>query len=425
MTFSIGLNNTSPGQGWQSEAIFSLQEKGAIIHAGSEFCLDKIQLAARQLAALPLSELSLEGEAWTLARQWAFYRGYVGPKTATKIQWASLPEADEKELKDRILSFSWAKEVVNETPEVISPEALADRARSLIEATAGKVEVERLSGEDLIKAGYPGVYQVGRGSTRPPVMLKVLYTPSGKEDSPIDVALVGKGITFDSGGYSIKASASMFSMKADMAGAATVTAALDLAIKRGLNKKVLLILCCAENLVSGHAYKLGDIIEYKNGTRVEIANTDAEGRLVLADGLIAASEAGAKVIIDAATLTGAAGVAVGSEYNALFSQDQALSSDLLELASAVSERTWQLPLDDFHRDNCPSQFADTANSRTIKGGGAAGASNAAGFLSRFVGDGIPWAHFDISAAYNENANARCAAGASGQGILTIAEYLCR
>ena len=357
MTFTVGLSQQAPASDWQDEALISVNGQGAIIHAGSEMALDRIQMAARQLAGLALKEITLDGADWSLSCQWAFYRGYVGPKTKSVIHWAHLDEADKKELMARIKSFSWAKALVNETPEVMSPEALASRTQALISESA-QVTVETITGEALVGAGYPGIYQVGRGSTRPPVMQKILFTPPGKEDAPIDVALVGKGITFDSGGYSIKASASMFSMKADMAGAATVAGALNLAISRGLDKKVLLILCCAENLISGHAYKLGDIIEYKNGTRVEIANTDAEGRLVLADGLIAASEAGANVIIDAATLTGAAMVAVGTEYNALFCQDQALAADLLELSERVNERTWQLPLADFHKDNCLSQFAD-------------------------------------------------------------------
>ena len=173
-----------------------------------------------------------------------------------------------------------------------------------------------------LNQGWIGTHSVGRASSRPPVMLTVDFNPTGDADAPVSACLVGKGITFDSGGYSIKPSVGMVTMKCDMGGAATVTAALGYAIEQGLRQRVKLILCCAENLIAGNAYKLGDVLTYKNGQTVEIVNTDAEGRLVLADGLIAASETKAPLIIDAATLTGAAMMAVGTDYNALFGLEQ-------------------------------------------------------------------------------------------------------
>ncbi len=221
----------------------------------------------------------------------------------------------------------------------------------------------------------------------------------------MSVALVGKGITFDSGGYSIKASEGMLGMKADMGGAATVTAALGLAIQNGLDKRVKLYLCCAENLISGRAYKLGDILTYKNGTTVEVVNTDAEGRLVLADGLQAACASGATRVIDAATLTGAAVMAVGRNYNAIFSPSQPLLALTQQKAALVAENVWPLPLEPWHKEMCPSAYADTANSRPVKGGGAGGASNAAGFLWRFVNEGVDWLHIDLAAAFEDNASA--------------------
>ena len=142
-------------------------------------------------------------------------------------------------------------------------------------------------------------------------------------------------------------------MKCDMGGAATVTAGLALAINRGIEKRIKLFLCCAENLISGHAYKLGDILTYKNGTTVEIVNTDAEGRLVLADGLMAAGESGAPLIIDAATLTGAALVAVGQEYNALFALDKELVREVEDFASQEMEAAWPLPLEKWHQRKLP------------------------------------------------------------------------
>jgi PepB aminopeptidase len=281
-----------------------------------------------------------------------------------------------------------------------------------------------IMGEELQQQGWHGIYQVGRGSSRPPLLAEIDFNPSGDEQTPVSACLVGKGITFDSGGYSIKSSEGMLSMKCDMGGAATVIGGLGLAIMRGLNKRVKVFLCCAENLVSGHAYKLGDIITYKNGTSVEIVNTDAEGRLVLADGLLAATETKAPLIIDAATLTGAAHVALGDEYNAFFSLDKTLQQQALSWAQLENELAWCLPLEKWHREKCPSSFADTANSRAQKGGGAGGASNAAGFLSRFVNeDGKGWLHIDLAAAYNGNATSNMPAGATAQGFRTIARAL--
>jgi len=187
-----------------------------------------------------------------------------------------------------------------------------------------------------------------------------------------------------------------------------------------------LLLCCAENLISGHAYKLGDILTYSNGTTVEIVNTDAEGRLVLADGLLQASATGASLIIDAATLTGAAHVAVGNEYNAVFTLDKRLQAEVLDCADIENEPHWPLPLEKFHKNKCPSPYADTANSRAVKGGGAGGASNAAGFLSRFVAeDGKGWVHLDLAGAMYSNGNSLWSAGGSAMGIRTIARLLQR
>ena len=186
----------------------------------------------------------------------------------------------------------------------------------------------------------------------------------------------------------------------------------------------MLFLCCAENLVSGHAYKLGDILQYPNGTSVEVVNTDAEGRLVMADGLIKATELEAPLIIDAATLTGAAHVALGNEYNAVFTMDDDLRARTLAAAEIEQEPHWALPLEKFHRNKCPSDYADTANSVATKGGGAGGASNAAGFLSRFVSeDAKGWLHLDLSGAMFFKDNALWSAGGTAMGIRTIARLL--
>ena len=383
-----------------------------------------VQRAARTLTASGIKSFVLEGD-WDLEKQWRFYQGSYEPTVPKLIAYASLPDAEQRELNNRILVSHWVRETINQTPEELSPVILAQKAADFIESMApGKVQYQIIEGEQLAEQGWVGVYGVGRGSERPPALLKLDFIPDGADDSAPVAALVGKGITFDSGGYSIKSNEGMLHMKVDMGGAATVTGGLALAIGRGLNKRVQLILCCAENLISGHAYKLGDILTYKNGTTVEIHNTDAEGRLVLADGLMMAGESGAPLIIDAATLTGAAVMALGEDYHALFSLDDGLANRFLEYADAENEPHWRLPLMPFHKNKCPSNYADTANSRAVKGGGPGGASNAAGFLARFVpNDGKGWLHIDLAGVMRANATSDWGPGATGMGIRAIARTL--
>ena len=420
--FSLRLS-TSPASGaWGEKSLVSYDQEGAIIHISNDLGLRTIRKAARQLDANQLTKIVLSGD-WHSEQQWAFASSFVSVKNQTTLEFC---DDDAKELlESRLNVLKFTRQLVNETPEVMSPEYLASKSAQWIKSLAPeKVTFTEIVGDELAEQGWTGVYNVGRGSERPPVMLMLDYNPSGDQDAPVAAALVGKGITFDSGGYSIKSSEGMLDMKCDMGGAATVVGGLGLAILQGLNKRVKLILCCAENLISGHAYKLGDILTYKNGLTVEIVNTDAEGRLVLADGLMAAGETKAPLIIDAATLTGAAVAAVGNEYNALFGLDEATQAQMLEWARAESEPLWPLPLEEWHQEKCPSNFADTANSRPVKGGGAGGASNAAGFLSRFVPDGGKgWAHMDLAAAYNGNSTNTMPAGATGIGIRTISRAL--
>lgn len=229
-------------------------------------------------------------------------------------------------------------------------------------------------------------------------------------------------ITFDTGGYSLKPSDSMSSMRTDMGGAALMTASLGFAIARGLNKRVKLYLCCAENMVSHNAFKLGDIITYRNGVTAEVLNTDAEGRLVLADGLIEASQQNAQMIIDAATLTGAAKIAVGNDYHSVLSMDNALTEKLFQAALAEQEPFWRLPFEEFHRGQISSQFADIANIGSVPVG--AGASTATAFLSYFVENYQQnWLHIDASATFRKTASDLWAAGATGLGMRTLANLL--
>jgi PepB aminopeptidase len=421
--FIVELSEQVAPAPYSSSSLVSFKEEGALVHlpASQPFPVRALQKATRKIAALGVSDIKFKGP-WTFEQQLTFVQSFCGSDFSGHFDWAD-PE-HKVALENYLNALLFTRKMVNQTPEDMPPEALADQVEHwLKEVSSTTLKIKRLTGEELKQAGWMGIYEVGRGSVRPPVLLEIDYHPSGAADD-VAVALVGKGITFDSGGYSIKSSEGMLDMKCDMGGAATVAGALGLAIMQGLNKRVKLYLCCAENLISGHAYKVGDVITYKNGTRVEIVNTDAEGRLVLADGLMAASETKAGLIIDAATLTGAAVAAVGREYNAMFSLSDEASDAFLAIAKQVNEPHWRLPLELWHQEQCPSPFADTANSRPQKGGGAGGASNAAGFLSRFVDhQNCTWLHLDIAAAYSRDATAFMPAGGTAIGIRTIAHTL--
>jgi PepB aminopeptidase len=420
----ISLSSAVADAKWGKNVALTPDATGYQLHVKATD-LRAVQKAGRQLDALGIQQFQLAGEGWTVDSQWALYQGFCNAKKLGAIGWTGT-DAEQQQLQQLHQTFSWAKAIINQTPEDLAPVTLAEQAAAFIKtvAPAGTVSTEIIAGTALLEQGWIGIHAVGRGSDRDPAMLVLDYNPTGKADAPVFAALVGKGITFDSGGYSIKASEGMVTMKCDMGGAATVTAALALAILQGLNKRVQLILCCAENLISGGAFKLGDILTYKNGVTVEIVNTDAEGRLVLADGLQKAAEAAPELIIDAATLTGAALNALGTEYNAVFALDKALAQRVLGYAEQVQEGAWQLPLEKWHQGQCPSPYADTANSRPVKGGGTGGASNAAGFLSRFVpNDGKGWVHLDLAAAFHNSANGFWAAGATGMGIRLVAQTL--
>lgn len=423
---NIILKNEDTSSSWQSGNIVQFVGDDIHICLNSNILDDlrEVQKSARIIEKLGVKHARLMGDFWAEDTQWAFALGFTCVDKLTNVEFTGSSD-DINKLNNKLAVYAWSRDLTNQTPAQLYPLKLAELTADYLTAQApAHVTSHIISGDDLLQQGWVGIYNVGKGSINPPCLLEVDYNPTSDENAPVSASLVGKGITFDSGGYSLKSSAGMFDMKCDMGGAAVVAGALALAIRNGLNKRVKLFLCCAENMVSNNAYKLGDILTYKNGVTVEIANTDAEGRLVLADGLMAASQTGSPLIIDAATLTGAAVMATGGNYTALFSLDKQISEQAKQSAQKVNEALCQLPLESWHKENCPSAFADTANSTTQKGGGGGGASNAAGFLSRFVAeDGEGWLHFDLSAAYNSTANSLWAAGATGLSIATIAELI--
>ncbi|GEM76526.1 aminopeptidase PepB [Vibrio sagamiensis] len=420
----VFLSQEPAASHWGANALLSFSEDGVTIHLSSGDQLNQIQCAARQLDSQGIHSALLAGPEWDLENIWAFNQGYRNPKKHTTLEWAALAEKEQSELQARITASEFTRDIINKTAEEVAPRQLATMAAEFIKSVApkGTVSTRIVKDKDLLSEGWEGIYAVGRGSERTSAMLQLDFNPTGDENAPVFACLIGKGITFDSGGYSLKASNFMTAMKADMGGAGTITGGLALAILRGLNKRVKLILCCAENMVSGRALKLGDIINYKNGKTVEIMNTDAEGRLVLADGLLYASEQNPELIIDCATLTGAAKNALGNDYHALLSFDKALSQQALIAAEQENEGLWPLPLADFHRNMLPSNFADLSN--VSSGDYSPGASTAAAFLSYFVEDHTQgWLHFDCSGTYRKSVSDKWAAGATGMGIRTLARFL--
>ncbi len=304
------------------------------------------------------------------------------------------------------------RDLVNAPPSDLYPETFASSAQTLAQNV--DVTVEVLADAELLAGGFGGILGVGQGSTRPPRLVKVTYSPVGAERH---LALVGKGITFDSGGLSLKPPASMIGMKYDMTGAATVLAVTLAVAKLAIDVKVTAWLCIAENMPSGSALRPGDVIRVRGGKTVEVLNTDAEGRLVLADGLVAASEEEPDAIVDVATLTGAALIALGNRYAGAMG-DSALVAQVVDAGTRVGETLWPMPIPSEVRPMLASDIADIANIKP--GNTAAGMLIAAAFLRDFVGSTgegdskttIPWVHLDIAGPAN---NAAGGWGFTGKG----------
>ena len=306
------------------------------------------------------------------------------------------------------------RDLGNMPANVLTPERLAERAAEVSKEVGVKCTVYDKREIEKMKMG--GLIAVNRGSVLEPRFVTMEYAPKKAKKH---VALVGKGITFDSGGISIKPAERMGDMKWDMMGAATVVAVVLAAADLGLPVKITGIFAATENLPSGSAYKPGEIITMMNGKTVEIVNTDAEGRMILGDALHYASKLKPDHLIDYATLTGACVVALASDAAGLFTNDDELARNLIHAGERTGERLWRLPLWDEYKDLIRSEWADMKNS----GGRWGGAITAAVFLKEFV-DCPSWAHLDIAGtAYAENESPREAKGASGAGVRVTIEFL--
>jgi len=307
----------------------------------------------------------------------------------------------------------WARDVGNTPGNDLGPAELAAQARAL--CARHRLAFRTLGRAEIEKEKMGGLLGVNAGSFRPPVFLIGEHAPARPRGTAV---LVGKGITFDSGGISLKPAAAMGEMKYDMMGAATVFACLAAARAIGLPLRVVALAPVTENMPGGKAQRPGDILRMRNGKTVEVDNTDAEGRLVLGDALSYAEKYAPDVLIDFATLTGAVLVALGHECAGLMTDDAGLARDLEAAGEQTGERVWRLPLWPEYRDNLKSEWADMKNT----GGRAAGTINAGVFLKEFVPKDVPWAHLDVAGvAHFEKDQSGWPAGASGFGVaLTIA-----
>jgi leucyl aminopeptidase len=306
-----------------------------------------------------------------------------------------------------------ARDLTNIPAGDLAPAGLANEARKLARGTSMRVRV--LDERQLKAKGFGGILGVGRGSAQPPRLIEMRYSARGARKT---VALVGKGITFDSGGINLK-NQSLDWMKMDMAGGAAVLATMWAIAKLKPKVNVIGLVCSAENMPGGNALHPGDILRMYGGKTVEVADTDAEGRLVLADGIVYAKEQGATTIVDIATLTGAIMIALGNRSFGVLSNDDKVARSILDAADRAGEYAWQLPIYDEYRKGLDSDVADMKN----LGGRWGGAINAALFLREFVGD-TPWAHLDIAgAAKSDNDEYEIPKGGTGAGVRTLLEWL--
>ena len=310
-------------------------------------------------------------------------------KPGAKIVW---PQGADKARATAIVeAMSAARDMITTPSSDMGPAELADAIQSLGKAHKAKVRV--IVGDDLLKQNYPMVHAVGRASARAPRLIDLVW---GRDSDP-KVTLVGKGVCFDSGGLDLKPATGMLNMKKDMGGAATVTAVAAMVMASRLPVRLRLLVPAVENSVSGNAFRPLDVVPTRKGISVEIGNTDAEGRLILCDALHEGASEKPTMMVDCATLTGAARLALGTDLPALFCNDDELADDLVDAGKAVADPMWRLPLFAGYRRLLDSKVADINNAPGVAFGGAI---TAALYLKEFVPDDVPWAHFDMMAWNN-------------------------
>lgn len=332
-----------------------------------------------------------------------------------EAQWIDGKEAVLEEMENIMEGVSLARDLINEPANVLTPDKLAQIAKEKLEPLGVKVTV--YDEKEIEQLGMKAFLSVAKGSSNPPRFIKMEYLPEGDDKEAI--VLVGKGLTFDSGGYSLKPTKSMVEMKTDMSGSASVIGALYALAKNKGEQNVVGLVAACENLISGFAYKPGDIVESMAGLTIEVDNTDAEGRITLADALYyAATEVNSKSIVDVATLTGACIVALGHVYSGAVTNNEGLYIELKNASEATGENIWMLPSHDIFREQLKGEFGDVKNV-TERG---AGTITAGLFLERFVED-KPWVHLDIAGtSYLKKAEGYLPKGATGVMVKTFYEF---
>lgn len=370
---------------------------------------------------LPEGVYSLEGSGVkanleSLAIGWGlgayqFNRYKEAPRKPASLK---LPNsANHPRIQEMVASTRRVRDLINTPAEDMMPQHLSAVVSEIAQTHAG--HFQEIVGDELLAANYPCIHTVGRASVHPPRLIELVW---GNKKHPT-VTLVGKGISFDSGGLDIKPAAGMRSMKKDMGGAAQAIGLAQMIMALELPVRLRLLVAAAENAISSNSFRPGDVIQTRSGITVEIDNTDAEGRLVLCDALTEACEEKPDLVIDFATLTGAARVAVGTEISAFFSNDRDLAKDIFEAGETVYDPTWELPLHKCYRSYLKSHVADLQNSASTPFGGA---TTAALYLQSFVDDNISWAHFDIMAWNNRSRPGRPIGGES-MGVRAMFEVL--
>jgi leucyl aminopeptidase len=347
------------------------------------------------------------------------------PKVETLVLCGEADGLDEAAARAATIA-EWtnrARDLVNSPPNEATPERLAERAQE-IASTVEHVTAEALGPDEIRAQGMGAFAAVAQGSDNPPRLVVLRYDPPEVARADLVLGLVGKAVTFDTGGISLKPSLHMEDMKGDMAGGAAVIEATGAIAELGLPLRVIAVAGATENMPSGHAYRPGDIITAANGKTIEVTNTDAEGRLVLADALWYARGQGATHILDLATLTGAMEVALGDFYAGIFANEDSWRDQVVEAGEASGDHAWPFPMHARYRRYVDSVYADMKNSSDLR---QAGAVLAAAFLEEFAGDG-PWAHADIAGpAFLERSRGDYFSqrGGTGYGVRLIVELASR
>ncbi|MDB5528294.1 MAG: cytochrome oxidase subunit [Devosia sp.] len=326
---------------------------------------------------------------------------------------ADLGVADAAEVARLTKAAYLARDLINTAPNDLGPVAFEREIRAF--ASARNMTVTAIVGDDLLAANFPMIHAVGRASTEAPRLLDLSWGRSGDPK----VTLVGKGVTFDTGGLDIKTAAGMLLMKKDMGGAANVLGLASAIVDAGLRVRLRVLVPVVENSIAGAAFRPGDVLTSRKGLTVEIGNTDAEGRLILADALALADEENPEILLDMATLTGAARVALGPDLPPLYSTDDALARELMTAGLAADDPLWQLPLWSPYDSMMASKIADVNNAGA---GGFAGSITAALFLRRFVANAKAWVHLDIY-GWAPEARAGRPLGGTDQGIRAVYNVL--